>query len=251
MTSLRTLVAKTTSSPNSPSEDPDKAPQRITDIQSLTRHQHSDPSFSDFKIICAGKEYNVHRVILASHSGYFKRLFVSVFKEAEEQKVELHGDPEGGVAAMIEYFYSFNYNAFNIQKSYKEKEKPVLFHIHSSVFTIADKYDIPGLKDLALSNFVKLMDSYIAAKSWEPMARRMIKTVPRIYQNTPPTDPRLRKLIVKCFANKNCLLDACYKAAFDATVQEVPEFASDLVRAMGKVNMIEDQSTSKVNATGD
>lgn len=117
-------------------------------------------------MICAGKECNVHRAILASHFGYFKRLFASVMKKAAEQKVELNEDPEGTVAALIEYLYSFDYNAFNIRRSYKKKEKPTLFDVQSSVFTIADRYDIAGLKDLAFSNFVKLTDSYIVAREW-------------------------------------------------------------------------------------
>lgn len=42
-------------------------------------------------------------------------------------------------------------------------------------------------------------------------------------------DFRLRDLVVKSFGEWRSLLGACHKNAFDATAQEVPEFASDLV----------------------
>lgn len=211
----------------------------------------SGSSFSDFKIVCAGKEYNVHRIILASHSGYFKRLFQSNFKEVDEQKVELKEDPEAAVAAMMRYFYSFEYSAARILLSYKKGERPGFLEGHSWMFTIADKYDVPGLKDLAFSEFVGLAKYYQHWKDWHYMAYGLMKAVPHIYQNTPPTDQRLRDFVVKCFSEKEDLLGACRKDTFDAVMQEVPEFAGDLVRAMGRVKMIEAESVVQTSASGE
>jgi hypothetical protein len=51
-----------------------------------------DGKFSDFTIICDGKEYHVHRCFIAPQSKYFERAFTGMFKEGAERKIELKED---------------------------------------------------------------------------------------------------------------------------------------------------------------
>lgn len=189
-------------------------------INSLLSSPHD---FSDFKIIAGESEYEVHRVVLTAHSGYFKRLFQSKYKEVDERKVTLRDDPSAAVEAMIQFFYRFAYNP---------PTSKALFH-HSTVFTLADKYEISALEEVA---FEKLTGT--PERTPDALAKDLMKAAPHVYTHTPPTDDRLRKAVVeKLIKNNNEVLKACEKGSFDKTLQEVSELACDLIPALTGIKM--------------
>jgi hypothetical protein len=69
-----------------------------------------DGKFSDFTILCDGKEYHVHRCFIAPQSKYFERAFGGMFKEGAERKIELKEDQAAMVERMVHFFYNFDYD---------------------------------------------------------------------------------------------------------------------------------------------
>lgn len=200
-------------------------PCTLTPINSLLS---SPLDFSDFKIIAGETEYEVHRVVLSAHSGYFNRLFRSKFKEADEREVTLRDDPPLAVKAMIQYFYRFSYDAWTTGH---------LLH-HSTIFTLADKYEIAALKELACQNFASATHSFVF--SADTLAKNLMAVAPHVYTHTPPTDDRLRKKVVEVFVrNEKEILKACQKGVFNQMLQEVPELACDLIPALTGIKMKE------------
>ena len=72
-------------------------------------------------------------------------------------------------------------------------------HLNAQMYSIADKYDIPGLKEKAAEKF----DTVI----WEPqygmyytgssVIEEMIKVTPLIYESTPDNDRGLRDRVIE------------------------------------------------------
>ena len=126
--------------------------------QTLTRYSYfQDGKFSDFTILCDGKEYHVHRCFIAPQSKYFERACTGMFKENTECKIELKEDLTSMVDRMVYYFYNFDYyNGIDSTKPTEAKPWPAL-SVHIQMYSIADKYDVPGLRKLALEKFKALI----------------------------------------------------------------------------------------------
>jgi len=76
-----------------------------------------------------------------------------MFKEGAECKIELKEDLTSMVDRMVYYFYNFDYyNCSDSTNVNEPKPWPALF-VHIQMYSIADKYDIPGLRALALEKF--------------------------------------------------------------------------------------------------
>jgi hypothetical protein len=76
-----------------------------------------------------------------------------MFKEGAERKIELMEDLTSMVDRMVYYFYNFDYyNGTDSTRPTEAKPWPAL-SIHIQMYSIADKYDVPGLRTLALEKF--------------------------------------------------------------------------------------------------
>lgn len=96
----------------------------------------------------------------------------------------------------------------------------------AQVYQIADKYDIPGLKEHSSDRF-----SDAIAAGWRMDDFPLAITV--VYESTPSEDRGLRDLVVKtCCQNIDTLLAHSF---FCETLRKVPDFAADLVPAIRKV----------------
>lgn len=78
----------------------------------------------------------MHRLALCLHSGYFRRLCESTFKESSERNITLRDDPVPAVKAMIQYFYEFEYSYGPNQLA---TGSAAAYELHSQIFSIADK----------------------------------------------------------------------------------------------------------------
>lgn len=194
-------------------------------------------AYCDFTIIHGEKTYRVHRLVLATHSNYFQRLFAPGFQDAREHIITLHEDSELAVRMMMQYFRTLDRKVTSISDDVRH-----LLCAHSAVFAIADKYLVSGLKDVAFDKFVDEATSMPVAfegnSNRERLAAVLLKAVPHVFLNTPPADDRLRKWVVNRFLEReNELLKRCGKASFDKVVREVPEFASEMLLAVTSISL--------------
>lgn len=93
----------------------------------------------------------------------------------------LRTDDSSAVEAMVHHMYGFDYNSSGNDSS---RKSPMLFNV--KVYHIADKYDIPQLKDAAKEKFVKAcwqMDNFPAA-------------IAEVYKATSKTDEGLQDPLV-------------------------------------------------------
>ena len=106
-------------------------------VQSL--FQNSD--LSDLKIICEGKEFPCHKLLLALRSSVFKRMFSSDLKlsEAEDDSVLKIDDISPDV---MEVFLKFLYT-----DELKRED------INASLLMAANKYDLKRLVNLCVKHF--------------------------------------------------------------------------------------------------
>lgn len=76
-----------------------------------------------------------------------------MFKEGAECKIELKEDLTSMVDHTVYYFYHFDYyNGVDSTKPTEAKPWPAL-SVHIQMYSIADKYDVPGLRTVALEKF--------------------------------------------------------------------------------------------------
>jgi hypothetical protein len=160
--------------------------------QMLTRYSYfEDGRFSDFTILCDGKEYHVHRCFIAPQSKYFERACAGMFKEGAERKIELKEDLTCMVDRMVYYFYNFDY--YNGSDSSQPTE-PIPWRAlsnHIQMYSIADKYDVPGLRTLALEKFKTFIHASGATYRLLENATIAINKL-----QLPETDTALRDLLV-------------------------------------------------------
>jgi DNA-directed RNA polymerase subunit RPC12/RpoP len=171
-----------------------------------------DGKFSDFTIICDGKEYHVHRCFIAPQSKYFERAFTGMFKEGAERKIELKEDLVSMVDRMVHIFYNFNYDAYDVlqpvpagkalspgQKQPQPNSNFYALRIHVKMYCIADKYDIPALRTLALEKF-KVACS-VPKGSWSILAQA---TYEINKAKLPESDTLMRDAMVNAWLLSGC-----------------------------------------------
>jgi len=104
--------------------------------QTLLTNMIKGPSslgpLADFTVICEGKEYPCHKVILASRSDVFRAMVINETEEKKENKVEIMDSSADIVKAMLDYIYTAKIPA-NIED------------INADLLYVAVKYILPGL----------------------------------------------------------------------------------------------------------
>jgi hypothetical protein len=76
-----------------------------------------------------------------------------MFKETQERKIDLKEDDPSMVELMVQFFYTFDYTSL-------EHSGIAPLDLHARVHTIADKYEVLGLKSIALAKFKSKLQLY-------------------------------------------------------------------------------------------
>ncbi|KAM3417137.1 hypothetical protein BST61_g8712 [Cercospora zeina] len=126
---------------------------KLKPVVSRVQDPFASGQYSDLKITRRSSAWNVHRNIVCLASKFFESC-CNNFKEAQTGIIDLPDDGEDVVHALLSYIYTADYKT-NEALDYK-----MLFQVR--VHTIADKYDCPGLCQLAESKFA----AYIAT-DWQ------------------------------------------------------------------------------------
>ncbi|KAK4544759.1 hypothetical protein LTR36_004008 [Oleoguttula mirabilis] len=182
--------------------------------------------YADAIVTCKGKTWKVHRLVLCSHSEFFRKAWGGEFKEAKERAIELPDDEPRTVEAMLSYLYKRDYDA---QSGGSGEEDIASIVLDARVFIIADKYFILKLKDLAA---IKLQER--AKAEWKSPA--FANAISEVYTASPAEDRTLHDIVIETVKEHAVELfqDEEAHASFHAVVDNVGDFAADLLKALGR-----------------
>ncbi|CAH0025793.1 unnamed protein product, partial [Clonostachys rhizophaga] len=180
-------------------------------LSSLNDDYFNTDTFSDVVIVCEDQEFKVHKLVLACHSKYFEKQLNGNWKESLEKKIEIQDFDSGIVESMLRYMYSFNYNNIRGVSS---------MVYDAQVYQIADKYDIPTLKEYSKDRFNTAITT-----GWNmdefPLAINVV------YESTPSEDRGLRDLVVETsLLHLDSLLE---QDGFGNILRTSADFSADLI----------------------
>ncbi|KXT00476.1 hypothetical protein AC578_1917 [Pseudocercospora eumusae] len=137
--------------------------------------------------------------------------------EASTRVIPLPKDHPTVVGAMIDFFYLSDYDdEMGIRDA--QPCSPIMFNV--LVFTIADKYDVQPLVDLATEKFCQRAES-----EWRTTA--FANAVRELWENAPEGDRKMQnKVLEVSSAHANGLLKEDYGQAFRKLVAEITLFGT-------------------------
>ncbi|MCJ1382100.1 hypothetical protein MMC17_005212 [Xylographa soralifera] len=143
----------------------------------------NNSDYSDFTVECGTKTWRIHRAIVCSRSKYFKKVCDGDFKEAREATLIFEDDDSALVEEMLVYLYTMQYP--QTPSSLRKAEDMVL---DAKMYGIADKYDLPDLKEKVVKAFKPLL----ALNRSDPL---FTEAASYIYGTTVDSDRGLRDLV--------------------------------------------------------
>ncbi|EXF84622.1 BTB/POZ domain-containing protein [Colletotrichum fioriniae PJ7] len=165
-------------------------------------------NYSDLTISSVAKSYSVHRAIVCPRSDFLAAACRSPFTESSDDSIHLPDDEPCVFDMMMQYFYLLDYRQSLyidslLQSPELEQRKPesiTCLLLHAKVYTIAEKYAVDGLKDLAVAKF-----KVAAAQAWDP--NDFLHAATEAYTSTIDTDRGFRDVVLEAFAVHDDLLD--------------------------------------------
>ncbi len=126
-----------------------------------------------------------------------------IFQEKQTQVLKLPAEEEFLIRRLLCYRYTTGYN----DEPYDDEQNPPQhakapayvnrLHLNAQMYSIADKYDIPSLKEKAAGKFDAAILEMNAQQRMDPqtgsrLVDETIGAIPYIYSSTPDRDRRLR-----------------------------------------------------------
>lgn len=205
-----------------------------------------DASYSDLTLICRGKRYSAHRAIVCPQSPVIAKKcqfqdtaqgpsYESCGAEPRYCFDFLDDDPQI-VDCLIQYFYRQNYqknysksatdgaelgNDANTVSTSSERDDIDDFYplSHARVYALAEMYDIPALKELALEKFSGSIQH-------NSELERFLEGVEEAYTSTVREDTGLRHVITRYFYTHSGLLN---EEQVKDTLQRIDSLSYDLL----------------------
>ncbi|OBT80496.1 hypothetical protein VF21_00742 [Pseudogymnoascus sp. 05NY08] len=138
--------------------------------------------YSDMRITCQGRPWNVHRAVICTASPVFAAMVDGKFKEAQSGVIDLPADEPEIVEMMLRFLYQGKYNdgrptapiargnasaslddrgGLKFPPGGKLREEAMVVNV--KVYVMADKYNIPILKQYARAKYKEILNQVIAA----------------------------------------------------------------------------------------
>lgn len=156
------------------------------------------------------------------------------FQEEQTRELRLPAEEEFLIRRLLCQRYTTGYN----DESYEDENTPPPYmkapayinrlHLNAQMYSIADKYDIPSLKEKAAEKF----DTVI----WEPqygmyytgsnIVEDMIKVTPLIYESTPDHDRGLRDRVIEVATYRRREFEK--NPGLQDLIAAVPEFGGEI-----------------------
>ena len=204
--------------------------------------------YSDLTLKCGSRSWKVHKSVLCLQSDFFAKACDGTFKvrndgltrsglpltelqEAHTNTIDLSGDNEYTIAAMIHFMYHGNYDAAQILPS-AENEAGVAMLLHVRIVGLAQKYFVEPLQKYAQELAIDTM------KNWDGASSIFAEAVNAIYTGTEnvSSGTTLRESAVSV-AMDNALLifgpstEHRFRTR-EILLDETPGFMEDWARAM-------------------
>ncbi len=143
---------------------------------------------------------------------------------------------------MVSFFYTMNYDDDMPDEETEQKTGPCIsqLQLHARMFAIGDRYDIPGLRYLAVKKY-----STRCGVSWDPL--EFLESIPN--GRAPAAVPELRNaagFLTRKHLPK-MLDDKADTAAYETVLVDVPEFTKDMLDIYMKGPLRGDCSTCGSN----
>ncbi|KAK8131318.1 hypothetical protein PG984_007756 [Apiospora sp. TS-2023a] len=194
---------------------------------------HSDErmgAFSDLKVFCGAREWNLHRNILSSRCEWFEKVLRSDCKEAHTREITIEESDPGDIEVMLEYIY-----IGAIDFDTKRGETP-LIDICMRFYDLADFFALPKLQQCAVSQFHQY-NTQKCAPLQNQFWKRDIDNIDEIlydlraaYGQTTPAGDVFRGLMTTFVHETRFRFFRC--APFIALLDEIPELAADVLTTM-------------------
>ncbi|KAI4846842.1 hypothetical protein E4T44_04844 [Aureobasidium sp. EXF-8845] len=213
---------------------------------------HASGAYSDLKIVCGSDTYNVHKAIICPQSKFFRAACrPDAFQEGKTGIVTIPFNPgrdtstmeapikpnefdwdldvedASVVKLMIHYFYHHEYPSEtyteikDVDMTARNLSKGVLV-VHSKMYAMGEKYQVPALKALAERKF---------DKCWSKTNAGFCTAIVIAFMSTSEMDQGLRKKIVGMI-NIRTSVTTVRSKILDDTIRQIPELVYALYRKL-------------------
>ncbi|KPI36916.1 uncharacterized protein AB675_6036 [Cyphellophora attinorum] len=175
--------------------------------------------YSDFTIKCGDKSFAVHKVVIASHSDFFRAAIESGFKEATENEIIIRESTCVAVAMVITFLYFLTnddysglqtnrymalrrqfYKAFRDKFKEKEWKKNTAFGDALDTYLLADRYMLTELKEAADEE----IGHWLEYQWHNPLTLQA--SVEKIFTATSSTDNHVRPNLTVWIISHTCIV---------------------------------------------
>lgn len=132
--------------------------------------------------------------------------------------MRLDDDDPRLVEAMISFMYNLEYEICENKLEVDHEASAMLFDVH--MYQMADKYEIPSLKEVSMNGFRSLATRY-----WN--LRLFSHAIVEVYSTTPRQDRGLRNIVIE-ISNQH-RYDLSKREDFLEAIEATPTFAVDFV----------------------
>ena len=208
-------------------------------------------AFADCTVTCKGRSWPAHRNILSPRSEFFRCCFDGRFSEGQNRIIAMEDDDPVAVEAMLYYLYTLEYPREIYQRllgvesgsgsdsgieddESTSQDAQVYWGFDVLMFTIADKYGLAELRELAGRSLLAKAD---LAGQEQPLVKTLdgfVALVEDLYAMEGMSDQlrhiRTQLVSATCGAVTHHVRDQ----RISALMADVPEFAVELVEVLGR-----------------
>ncbi|KAL6714131.1 hypothetical protein ACLMJK_008625 [Lecanora helva] len=115
----------------------------------------------DLTLKCRDQTFKVHKAIICSRSDFFSACCWGNFKEAKSKCIDLSDDDPKLLSKLLDYLYALEYNVIDVPSSNDSNSYHPELMVHASLYIIADKYGVNGLKTIAKDSFIRTLSDEV------------------------------------------------------------------------------------------
>ncbi|KAH0031799.1 hypothetical protein KCU78_g2708, partial [Aureobasidium melanogenum] len=183
---------------------------------------YNNPKDSDIILKCGNHQFYAHRAILRMWSPFFQRSLKSGFPVAKSAIFNIDQDDPNDYkyfAAMLKHIYGMPFGDHDMNNPYDFDFCSVLMENIIRVYMMADKYDIPAVRNAAISELEPFLNTEEALPDYPDVELDKIPDwIAKVCGPDAPqlADPKLRDVLCTWVSEKFDLLiqDPVYIAKF-------------------------------------